>query len=222
MAMEMAPGKYVAKITDHKLTVASNGTEQLVFSIEVTGEVDRDNPEEIIELPTNKKRTVYESITENTVERVVKTLRKLGYKGKGFKALDKALSEASGLEFADLTDTEVPVRCEENNYQGRQSERWRLDFEGLGGTVASAPKDVADQLEAKFGNVFDEVDADYDTDRPEEEEKPRSKTKKPEPKKPEPKKPEPGKNGHQKGNENKNGTKNGTKGKKKQDEEIPF
>lgn len=187
MAMELAPGRYVGTILSHEIGQAKSGSLQIVFKVNVTGEIDPDNEGEIIELAVDKKRTIYETVSDNTIERVIKTLKLLGYKERGFKQLDAQMCEELGLNFVDLSGTEVPLTCEKNVYQEKENERWRFGFDiGGGGVVKKAERSQVDEEEAKYAAMFD--------DEEEEEEAPKSKANAA-PSKPAPSKPGNGKNG---------------------------
>lgn len=157
MAMQVAPGDFSGTIVDHKIGSAGTGNKQLVFTCNVTHELDEEGNK--IALNTPLTRTVFRTITGNTVNRLVQELRLLGYQGNGFSQLDKESCDAQ--DFIDLSGTEVELRCSENNYKGNQNERWDFRFEGLsqGVNVQRAAAEEVRALDAEFADMFSSIPA---------------------------------------------------------------
>jgi hypothetical protein len=156
MPMQLVPGSYVGKIVKHELGLAKSGNQQIVFTVKVTDEVDEQDPSQVTELDKEYTRTIYETISDNTAERVVKLLKTLGFEGDSFAQLDE--NECEAADFQDLAGKQVPLLCEENNYQGNQNERWRFNFPGLGGgEVRKASSEEIRKIDAKYGDLFAKV-----------------------------------------------------------------
>lgn len=148
MSMEFDTGSYTAKILDQGFATAKTGNQQFFLTIEPIYE---GTGSEVTELPRQlrgKKRTIFRTITDNTVERFAQDLRSLGYTGDSFDGVDP---ETKG--FHSFKDQEVPVVCKENSFGGNVNERWELEFSG-GFTAVRSEKKAIRELSAKYKSVL--------------------------------------------------------------------
>lgn len=150
MTMMCSPGRYVVKIMDHSLTEAKTGTLQIAFQIEIQGQIDPENPEELFTDHAGITRTIFRPITAKTQSWVWQDLDKLGYKGDDFDPLDKEKAAAANKEFVSLAGQLVHARCTPNNFGDKESESWNFDMGG-GMNLTAADQSKVREANAMFG-----------------------------------------------------------------------
>ena len=144
------PGRYLGKITRQKLGQSSTGNPQIVLSFEVLGKINPSDPEgELLSVAANYERTMYQSITEKTIDFVVENLDRLGWVGSSWGDFDEDSSRC-----CDLRGNEVAFSCKhEAHYQtGEMHERWSVAGDG----VAVKPLESSEvrKLDAMFGKAL--------------------------------------------------------------------
>lgn len=79
-----------------------------------------DDGTEVSEIPdATRDLTLY--LTENSVEGAVRDLRKIGFDGKAFSALDP-----STPNYFKLEGREIELECKHEVFEGRTQERWQV------------------------------------------------------------------------------------------------
>lgn len=151
MAMQVEPGKYVAKITGHKLTESKKGTPQIAFSIDVLGRVNPADPETLDPEGAGLQRTIFRPVTDKSAEWIWQDLDRLGFTGDVFEQLDEELAAQSNVAFISLAGRDVEVKCSENFYEGKSNERWDFAMGGGGMNLQAADKSKVRELSATLG-----------------------------------------------------------------------
>lgn len=148
--MEFSEGRYVATIENHSIGQAKTGNYQLIINIKIEGKIDPNNPEGDLLAVTQKQRTMYLTITDNTKERRMQELLSIGYTGTSWAQFDK---NASGDQFASLIGKSIEVVCSANVHNGKESERWEFPSTG-GGTNEGINTTEARKLDTLLGDVW--------------------------------------------------------------------
>jgi len=147
-----APGRYWGKIVHQALSESSNGNPQVIITFEVIGAVNPDDPDgDLLPCGQRNERSVFQTITDKTVEWVTDNLRKLGFTSNSFADID-----LDSTNCCDLRNREAPFWCDhEAHYKtGDPVERWKVASDGNGLQVKPlAPKGVR-QLDAMFGKYL--------------------------------------------------------------------
>jgi hypothetical protein len=141
-------GQYRAKIIDLATGVSKNkNTPYIQIVIEPAVYLDVANNEELI-LDVVYERDIKLWLTENTKERVCEDLRRIGYVRDDFNEIDE------GPAHDAVVGTEIQVRCEHEEYEGKTWDRFYLS--GGGGNVERArlTPDKVKKLNALFGKTL--------------------------------------------------------------------
>ncbi len=116
-------------------------TPQVFFTILILAEIDGKG--EKLDCPSYE-RTIYQAITDNTVDRLVDDIARLGVDLESFSQLDPESPKAVSFE-----GIEVQVKCKHETYQGKTNERFSFNF---GSTIATMAKEGVGKLDALFGS----------------------------------------------------------------------
>ena len=162
-----AAGRYWGKVVNQQLGESSTGKPQIVITFQVLGRVNAADPEgELLPCGENYERSVFRSITDKTIDWIMRDLEKLGFTGTSFKQLDLGSPNAY-----DLRGHELAFSCQHGtNQEGKPREEWSVSGEGNSVVVKPLePKAVRD-LDNLFGRQLKamaaaakKVDAPSDT-----------------------------------------------------------
>lgn len=118
-------GRYKAEILEQGFTDAKTGTPQFVLAIRIFETENGD--------PVNEgERFVFQAITENTIEFLLKDLRALGYEGNSLQPL------ADGNQF--VGKQAIFFVKHETNRDGQKQERWNVYRGGGNASIESLTK----------------------------------------------------------------------------------
>jgi hypothetical protein len=158
MAAYFDKGKYRIRITDQSLGENRNGNPELQLRFDVIGIHTKAGVEEMNgEYP----RTIYLVMTDGTIGTadkpgwVLEVLRSLNFNGQSFAQLDPSHEKA--VSFVGL---EIDARCDHEEYDGREREKWSIVRPNASSTLAPAKpleKKSLRALDAKFGKVLKAV-----------------------------------------------------------------
>lgn len=93
------------------------------------------------------ERTIFNYITEKTVDRLVEQLRELGWDGTNWGELDPSSPDAHSF-----VGQEILAQCDQEIYEGNYKEKWQLP--GRGGLDHEAEPDTTRKLNAMFGKAL--------------------------------------------------------------------
>lgn len=138
------PGRYHAEIVGQQMAESSNGNPQLILVIRLLGKLDPADPETMHHCPADERR-VFMTITQKTIDFVLRDLKALGFSKSSFSFLDP---NTDG--YHDFRGTEVDVSCQHDTYQGEVKEKWQL---ALNGGFEAKPLDKKNlrKLDSLFG-----------------------------------------------------------------------
>lgn len=148
------PGRYACRSNRVELGEAKTGTAQIVIAFTPLGRIDPADPEgQLISCP-DWERTIFRSITDKTIDWVLKDLAVLHYTHETFDYLSTDHPQYDPLRGIDFQAT-----CEHQMYEGKQQERWQIAHAG-GSVVVKLldPKDIR-KLNALFGKQLKEAKA---------------------------------------------------------------
>jgi hypothetical protein len=138
------PGLYRVRIENQQLGETTNGNPQFVLTFTPLGEHDlKDNT--LLACPS-LPRSAFMTITDNTVDFVLETLRHLGFQGTSFAQLDPS-TEA----FHDFKGIECDAYCKHEEYDGKTKEKWNISRGKGSVNVKPLEKKSIRALDAKFG-----------------------------------------------------------------------
>lgn len=140
-------GNYIGEITAQGLSKASTGNSQIVIRVKVLGTVAANGS--FTQEPFQYERTIFQTITPNTIDRVADILEKLGYTGKGFGPFDP-----SHPQHQSLVGKEVDLFCNhENDLKGELREKWGISTGGGGKALELTPLNPKElrELDSLFG-----------------------------------------------------------------------
>lgn len=139
------PGRYVANITNQQIGKNRNGNSQIILSFRISGRVDPSNPMSILDCEEGD-RSIFQVITDKTIDFVVEDLRSAGFKGESFGQIS-----LNHPNCCDMRGEEIEVTCSHEEYQGRMVEKWRLYRESSGPRVEEMDRSEFRELDAMFG-----------------------------------------------------------------------
>jgi hypothetical protein len=143
------PGVYVAKVVQQGLTKASTGNTQFILRFRVEGKPDPVDPESM-QAVAEFERTIWMTITEKTVERIVGDLRNLGYRAESFGPLDP-----SHPSHESFVGNQIEVYCKhEADQSGNQRERWQLNRAAAAIEIKPLEAKEVRQLDMMFGRAL--------------------------------------------------------------------
>jgi hypothetical protein len=139
------PGRYVCRVKNQGFSKSKNGVDQFFVVIDVLQEVDAQSG--IAQPVTSGERTVYFTLkTEQNGRYFIRDMYELsGQQIKSFSQLDP---NADG--FTSLDGREAEFLCEENEYNGKMTERWKIAPGQL-----SSSSEVALGLDSRLQSAFD-------------------------------------------------------------------
>ncbi len=151
-------GVYRGFVKDWKLTQAgknNDGNFQFRLTVRVEEKaIDDDNPKAgFVDLEQPFTRTVFMTITPNTLGRVVDELKFIGFTSDNILNLDPE----NGPDPHDFSGTEVPLYCKHDEYNGKVTDKWNISRRK---EVKPITGDKAEQLVALFGDKFKELMSD--------------------------------------------------------------
>jgi uncharacterized protein (TIGR02996 family) len=118
-------GLYSGKIVKWGLAESSKKkTPQAFFTVLIENEVDAQG--ETFDCPSYE-RTIYRAITDNTVDRLIDDIARLGVELSSFSQLDPDSPNAVTFE-----GREVQIKCKHETYEGKTNERFDFNFGGGG------------------------------------------------------------------------------------------
>lgn len=143
---------YVGEVVRQKLGQSSNGNAQLIVTFRIVGEVDPKNPQGDLLSCQGYERTVFVTITENTVDWVCDTLEALGFTGTSYAQFDQ-----DNAGFCDVRGKQVELYCKhEPDYKDPTQQREKWNVSSGKPVMAVKPLDPAGirKLDALFGKAL--------------------------------------------------------------------
>lgn len=143
------PGQYWGRITHQKLGQSkAKATPQLIVSFVVLGQIDPANPKgDLLQVMQQYERSLFMSVTDNTIEWVMRDLQRLGFVGDSFALFDEGTPN-----FCRLIDSDHAFYCQhEAGQDGQLREKWGLARENTGPTVTPLGNAEARKLDSLFG-----------------------------------------------------------------------
>lgn len=115
-------GNYVGEVVQQALGEASTGTPQFVLRVKVLGKPDPGDPSSFVPVQ-QYERTIFCSITANTIGFFTEQLQALGFTGSSFAQLDP-----SSAGFQNFTGRQLDLYCkhEPDNKTGDLREKWQI------------------------------------------------------------------------------------------------
>ncbi len=145
--MQYEPGRYHCRITNQGFGKTKDGTDQFWIVFDVVGKINPADPEGDLLPAMAGERTAYFTLkSEKNAEFFVKDMKRLGCPMTSFGMLDPGQPN-----FHSFSGVETEFTCEENNYKGKQSERWNLARESSGPVAVPLDQKEARRLDALFG-----------------------------------------------------------------------
>lgn len=147
------PGRYLGIVIEQAFSESSNGNAQFILRCQVVGKFDENGT--LCEFPSGRvrERSVFMTITENTIDFVIDALRAIGYEGSTFSGLDP---QTPG--FHNFASHEIPLYCQHEEYQGQWRERWRISSGGGGLNVKPLDPKGLRALDAMYGKALKATD----------------------------------------------------------------
>lgn len=140
-------GNYVGEIIQQGLSKAKTGNNQIVLRVKVLGTPDGEGS--YARDPFQYDRTIFLTITPNTIEFIADTLEQLEYNRQGFGPIDP-----SHPQHRSFVGKHVDLYCtHENDQSGNLREKWRISRNALGKGVELTPLNNKElrELDALFG-----------------------------------------------------------------------
>lgn len=140
-------GNYLGEITQQGLSKAKTGNTQFVVRVKVLGCPTGDG--QYAPDPFQYERTIFLTITQNTIDFVSETLEYLGYDRQGFGPLDP-----SHPQHQSFIGKQVDLYCtHENDQSGNPREKWRISRNGGSKALELTPLNQKElrELDALFG-----------------------------------------------------------------------
>lgn len=147
MGMQYKPGRYFGRINNQGFGKTKNGDDQFWLTFDLVGAINPADPDGNL-LPCEAgERTAYFTLkTDKNAEFFVKDMKRLSCPMTSFGMLDPAQPN-----FHDFTGKETEFVCEENNWQGKQNERWQLARESNGPVAVQLDAKEVRRMDALFG-----------------------------------------------------------------------
>ena len=137
-------GLYRVRIDNQQLGESQNGNPQIVLTFTPLGQYDmKDNS--LFTCPS-EARSAFMTITDNTIDFILETLRHLGFQGNSFAQLDP---DTTG--FHDFRGVECDAYCKHDEYEGKTKEKWNISRGKVTLNVKPLEKKDLRALDAKFG-----------------------------------------------------------------------
>ena len=134
------PGLYLGEVVEHRLQKAKTGTWQLVLRFKVMGYGDRVSYQPVEQI---YERAMYQALTNNTVDFVIKDLEQLGFESDSFSVLDP-----THPHHVSLVGKKAEFFCKHStDLHGQPREHWSI----------SRPRDDSDH-EKPTAKEFRELD----------------------------------------------------------------
>lgn len=154
MSPEMKPyypeGLHVGEIVAHQLSKARTGNKQLLIRAKILGVPEGNN---YLPHSFQYERTIYWTLTENTVPYIIEKLRRLHFEGGQISQLDPASSDP-----VSLVGHQVELWCShEPGLNGGMRERWDLAQSAAeAGRMTVQPLSAKEvrELDMLFGKAF--------------------------------------------------------------------
>lgn len=140
MSVYYAQGAYLCEVIDQGLSLSSNGNHQIWLQVNVRQPLSVG-----CSVERQFDRTIFWTLTDNTIDYVLDKLERLGFHGESFRLLDPAVAGHQSF-----VGQQIECYCEIEVYNGKQKEKWDLNS-----PLRAAPEplgaDEARKLDALFG-----------------------------------------------------------------------
>jgi hypothetical protein len=140
-------GNYIGEIVAQGLSKARTGNSQFVVRVKVLGVTGQNGA--FLTDPFQYERTIFMTITPNTIDRIADTLEMLGYNRQGFGPLDP-----SHPQHVSFIGKQVDLYCNhENDQNGNLREKWGISTGSGGKALDLTPLNQKElrELDALFG-----------------------------------------------------------------------
>lgn len=150
MGMQYEPGRYHGRITNQGFSKTKKGGDQFFLVFDIIGKINPSDPEGDLLACNPGERTAYFTLTtDKNAEFFVKDMKRLGCPMTSFGMLDPSQPNCHSF-----TNVEAEFTCEENNWEGKQNERWQLSRESFAPVAVPLDAKEARRLDALFGSAL--------------------------------------------------------------------
>ena len=151
-------GRYWGKITRQRLGESSNGNPQLILSFTVLGKINPADPQgELLAVTQQYERTVFRTITDKTIDWVLKDLETIGFTGGSYGQFDENASDC-----CDVRGKELEFSCNHKAHYktGEPVEEWSIASDSPGMEVEPLDNQAVRKLDAMFGKQLKKKSAE--------------------------------------------------------------
>jgi len=152
-------GLYVGEIAEQGMEFAKTGNPQIVLKAKVLSKVNKDGTYEAV--PGAVERTIWMTLTENTVDFVARDLKACGFTGKPSQI------QLDGDDPVSISGYEVKLWAkQEKGLDGQPRERWSISTPRETRPVTPVSTTDASRIDAQFGDTFGDSAEATDTATP--------------------------------------------------------
>ena len=144
MSVYYEVGRYEGIVTDQGLTETKTGKPCFFLQFDVTADLLPDGTKKALPPAHSFQRSIYQVITDKTIDFLMTDLERLGFTGN---KLTQLVLDSNGCQ--SFVDNIVQLYCKHETYEGNERERWSFAREAS--EVVPLDSKKAKELDALFG-----------------------------------------------------------------------